>query len=92
MQPRVTFQVELDIAEKAEKAGAEFYHEHKQFIIGLTWEHLEERSIIMKSNLIALAELVRLMFIHLSIQSSVFFQSRFCLLSTKSRLLKATPA
>jgi len=76
MQTR-TFQVELDIAEKAEKAGGELYHEHKQLITDLTWEYLEDRSIIMKSDLIDLGWMVRLMFIYLSHSIICFFPKSF---------------
>jgi hypothetical protein len=56
----------LDIAEKAQKAGGELRYEHKQIISGLNWAYLEKRSISMKSDLIVLGWMVRLMLIHLS--------------------------
>jgi len=55
----------LDIIEKAKKAGGELFYEHKQLISGLNGIYVEECVTSMKQDLIELASMVRLTFIHL---------------------------
>jgi len=55
----------LDIAEKAKMAAGELFYEHKQLISGLNGRYVEECVISMKQDLIELASMVRLTFIHL---------------------------